>query len=184
VLSLHPEDLLLLLCVHGSRHYWSQLNWICDIAELLRARPGIDWGGLLARAGAAGGVRMLLLGLLLAAEVLEVPLPPEVARQARSDWVVRELAAQVRGWLFRELADEKDEGGPPSEVLFHSFLLRVRERARDRWCYSRHMVWSPKARRARWLLPLPAALTFLHLPLWPVRRAGQLWGGSRPRPVE
>ena len=38
VRSLAREDLLLLLCVHGAKHHWSRLGWICDVAALLQAR--------------------------------------------------------------------------------------------------------------------------------------------------
>ncbi|HEU4772572.1 MAG TPA: nucleotidyltransferase family protein, partial [Candidatus Udaeobacter sp.] len=33
VLSLSPEDSLLVLCIHGSKHCWERLAWICDVAE-------------------------------------------------------------------------------------------------------------------------------------------------------
>src|SRR5262249_8499074 len=32
VKTLSAEDLLFSLCVHGSRHLWERLSWICDIA--------------------------------------------------------------------------------------------------------------------------------------------------------
>src|SRR5215212_8430945 len=35
VKTLSAEDLLFSLCVHGSRHLWERLSWICDIAELI-----------------------------------------------------------------------------------------------------------------------------------------------------
>ena len=31
VTTLSPEDLLLFLCVHGSRHLWLRLQWLCDV---------------------------------------------------------------------------------------------------------------------------------------------------------
>ena len=46
VRTLAPEDLLLILCVHGAKHYWSKLGWICDVAELLRVHPGLKWTAL------------------------------------------------------------------------------------------------------------------------------------------
>src|ERR1041385_741670 len=35
VKTFSAEDLLFSLCVHGSRHLWERLGWICDVAELL-----------------------------------------------------------------------------------------------------------------------------------------------------
>jgi hypothetical protein len=31
-----PEDMLLFLCVHGGKHQWTRLAWICDVAEFIR----------------------------------------------------------------------------------------------------------------------------------------------------
>ena len=50
--ALSAEDLLFSLCVHGSRHLWERLSWICDIAELL-SRRSFDWTTLLQRAANA-----------------------------------------------------------------------------------------------------------------------------------
>ena len=43
VRSLPPEELLVVLCVHGAKHHWSRLGWICDVAELLREYPRLGW---------------------------------------------------------------------------------------------------------------------------------------------
>ncbi len=41
--SLRPEDLLLFLCVHGAKHHWERLMWICDVAALVRVQQQMDW---------------------------------------------------------------------------------------------------------------------------------------------
>jgi len=41
--ALSSEDLLLALCLHGAKHCWERLIWICDLAELIRVHKGIDW---------------------------------------------------------------------------------------------------------------------------------------------
>ncbi|HEY9285601.1 MAG TPA: nucleotidyltransferase family protein, partial [Pyrinomonadaceae bacterium] len=68
--SLAVEDLLLALCVHGSKHRWEQLSWVCDVAQLLSKNPNLRAAELLERAGRGGCRRMLLLGLRLAHELL------------------------------------------------------------------------------------------------------------------
>ena len=80
VKTLSAADLLFSLCVHGSRHLWERLGWICDIAELL-ARHTFDWPTLLKRAAQADSDRMFLLGLYLAERLLEAPLPAEVKQR-------------------------------------------------------------------------------------------------------
>ncbi len=37
------EDLLLILCAHGERHWWGSLGWICDLAELVWTRSDVRW---------------------------------------------------------------------------------------------------------------------------------------------
>jgi hypothetical protein len=69
VKTLSTEDLLFSLCVHGSRHLWERLSWICDVAELISVSPEIEWEPFLQRAQETETERMLLLGLHLAASV-------------------------------------------------------------------------------------------------------------------
>lgn len=97
--TLSATDLLFSLCVHGSRHLWERLGWICDIAELL-ARQSFDWPTLLKRAAEADSDRMFLLGLYLAARLLEAPLPAEVKQRCDSDPRLTSLADNVVEHLF------------------------------------------------------------------------------------
>jgi hypothetical protein len=135
--TFSPEDMLLILCVHGAKHAWERLAWICDLAELIRLRQeGIGWEEVLARASALGGERMLLLGLYLASDLLGVTLPKDVAQRVRADSTVRVLADQTREQLFREndrLAGflEGYEGAP----AFHALHLRVKETLREKTHY-------------------------------------------------
>src|SRR5262249_41515449 len=68
-LHLGPEDMLLMLCVHGSKHFFRRLEWVCDIAELLAAHPSLHWDEVIARAERLKAKRMLFFGLTLAAEL-------------------------------------------------------------------------------------------------------------------
>jgi putative nucleotidyltransferase-like protein len=99
VKALSPEDLLFSLSVHGSRHLWERLAWICDIAELL-TRGKFDWNALLKRAAAADSERMFLLGPYLAAQLLEAPLPPEVKQRCDADPRLASLAGDIVEHLF------------------------------------------------------------------------------------
>lgn len=89
-------DTALFLCAHGAKHRWERLKWICDIAALLRSVPEFDWNGICAQATALRVERMLLLGLLLATEILDCRLPEEVLRKALAEPGVAALATRVR----------------------------------------------------------------------------------------
>jgi hypothetical protein len=99
VKTLSSADLLFSLCVHGSRHLWERLGWICDIAELL-ARHNFDWPALLKRAAEADIDRMFLLGLYLAEQLLDAALPAEVKERCDSDPRLASLATKVVEHLF------------------------------------------------------------------------------------
>lgn len=99
VKSLSAADLLFSLCVHGSRHLWERLSWICDLAELL-TRHSFDWPALLKRAAEADSDRMFLLGLYLANRLLEAPLPAAVKQRCESDPRLALLAGNVVEHLF------------------------------------------------------------------------------------
>jgi putative nucleotidyltransferase-like protein len=97
--TLAPADLLFSLCVHGSRHLWERLGWICDIAELI-ARHQLDWSALLKRAADTDTERMFLLGLYLAQELLHATLPAEVKERCAADARLQSLATTIAEHLF------------------------------------------------------------------------------------
>ena len=99
VKTFSAEDLLFSLCVHGSRHLWERLGWICDVAELIRRRP-LDWTALLERAASADSERMFLLGIYLAERLLDAPVPAEVKQRCDSDPRLASLADNIIGHLF------------------------------------------------------------------------------------
>ncbi len=127
-LTLGPEDTLLVLCMHGIKHLWTRLMWVCDVAELIRAYP-LDWERVLKISSTLGSQRMLFLGLLLAGKLLGASFPREVMKRVEADFLVNRLAAQVEKRLFQRA--EKTPGLLESS-LFH---VRARERLQDRFRY-------------------------------------------------
>ena len=91
------EDLLLILCVHGWKHCWDRLEWVCGIAELQRSgNHPLDWETVLRQAAALRCRRMLLFGLRLASELLDAPLPPPIHEMVRSEQGLSGAVAAVR----------------------------------------------------------------------------------------
>jgi hypothetical protein len=93
--SFSSDDLLLYLCVHGAKSRWERLGWICDVAELIRVHPQLDWEQVVEKAKALNCERMLLLGLLLAHTLLDAPLAEAIAQRIQSDSTCQLLCAQV-----------------------------------------------------------------------------------------
>jgi hypothetical protein len=165
--AIAPEDLLLILCVHNAKHLWERLSWLCDVSELIAGQPELDWDRLLGEARELGVERMVLLGLLLAQELLGAVLPPAVARRARGDRAAVALGREIAADLFRPRAGSL----PPFAEM--RFCVRARERLRDKARLLVRSALTPTVTEVA-LLPLPAALAPLYYPLRPLRLAGKL----------
>jgi hypothetical protein len=97
-----PEHLLLILCLHGSKHRWEELKWLVDVAELLRVRPDLDWHRLTDEARRIGAYRMLAVCLVLANDLLDAPVPAEVLDNLRATPSVPSLTSDVCGSLCED----------------------------------------------------------------------------------
>jgi hypothetical protein len=124
--------LLLLLCIHGGKHGWGKLIWLADVAELLASKPHMDWEHVLDHARRAGGSRMLLLGVVLAHRLLGAAIPTQLEQPLACDRTVKQIADGI--------CDQLLTGTPPSYVKSQLYLLRVRERWRDRLRYVARFV--------------------------------------------
>jgi hypothetical protein len=120
LLTFSVEDALPLLCVHASKHFWERISWIADIAELVQIGRRVEWELVVTRASSLGAERMLLLGLHLANDVLNAPLPERVFRRVQGDRAVRFLGDYVR----RQLSDGVGETPPVAQRA--AFRLRMR----------------------------------------------------------
>jgi hypothetical protein len=124
--TFSPADLAILLAVNGARHRWSRLEWLCGYAELWRSNPEIEFERVVATAEELGVRRMVLLALLLAHELLQLPVPADTALQAQSDpWVPRLGRDVQRFWAA-------GAGQADTEILpMNAFLLHLRDRRSD-----------------------------------------------------
>ncbi|HEX2113116.1 MAG TPA: nucleotidyltransferase family protein [Alphaproteobacteria bacterium] len=157
---LADEDLLFYLALHSTKERWLRLRMVCDVAELLRARPALDWDKALAAAAAQGGRRMLLLAAHLAATWLDAPVPDRVRVLAREDWLIRRFENQI--WRMIESGEEDF-----SRVFELSwFRLLVLDRVRDRVGYVIRTLSTPRLVHTQIVrLPLPLAAGYVPLKL-------------------
>ena len=170
VLTLSPEDSLLILCVHGAKHVWERLGWICDVAELVRVYNQMDWRRVIDQARELGSERMLFLGLFLASDLLGAALPVEVSQRVLANAPVKTLGARVRERLFAET------DGVRGFIQSSLFQLRARERLRDKLHYCLRLATTTTIEDWEFL-PLPSSLAFLYYPLRPLRLVRKYgWG--------
>ena len=118
--ALSVEDELVLICVHGAKHFWERLMWIADVAALVSRQTDIDWERVADSARAVGAERMLRTGLRLASDLLRAPLPDKVQAAVQADAIASRLAAQVSRWL------PAAGSAPPGIFQRAAFRLRMR----------------------------------------------------------
>ena len=113
VLTLSPVDMMLVLCVHSTKHGWMNLSNLCDIAGMVRANRDADWAEVLDKAGPIGAQRMVMLGFNLARELLGAEFPAAIARMAQDDRRVIALTRRVIRQMFLRPAERH----PPLRAL-------------------------------------------------------------------
>ncbi len=170
---LGREDLLLLLCIHGTKHLWERLSWICDVADFLRlqdAENPINWERMQQLAERFAVKRMVALGLILAHDILDAPLPTEIEKWAHSQKRVQVLAASIEAHLFtEEKKDDSEESPEHSEIALARSLMDTMDAWPDRVRFAWHIFSTPSVEE-RAALVLPGPLEYLR----PVVRATRL----------
>ena len=167
------EDLLPMLCIHGSKDFWERLSWIADVSELIRSHPALDWDRVLRFAEPLHATRMLNLGLALATRVLDAALPPEVNARVQSDRVAGQVAAEVHQRLLSRPFRTLDAAG-----RFH-FRRRMLAKNLEGWRYAARLAVVPS--EDDWqMMRLPHALSPLYIALRPLRLLRKYgWAGRR-----
>jgi hypothetical protein len=161
VKSLSPEDLLLALCVHGTKHLWERLAWVCDVAALLNSQTNLDWPFIIRQAQDSRVERMLYLGLRLARGLAGANVP-DAACQTRAYGEVTRLAVEVTKRLFGSAEYE-----PASFGRSVNFNLRARRRLREKIEYLRFILTPTDGDLTA--LSLPRGMSFVYYLLRPFR---------------
>jgi hypothetical protein len=156
--TFHRDELLLVLCLHGTKHQGFRLGWIVDVAELIRSSAAIDWRRMFDTAARLGCRRRVAVSVLLAHDLLDAPLPAgvldEVRRVPMAEALVAEIIDQVASVDVQE----------PGSVPRLSMNLRLYDRLSDRLRHATEVGFSPTLHEwSRW--PLPRALYPLYVPL-------------------
>jgi len=164
--TINTEYLVYLLCIHGAQHSWMQINWICDIAELMKRQRDMDWEEIIDNARALGIHRMVSCGFLLAVWLLDVGLQEKVLQRIKVDPWVQSMARQV----IRKLFHSKPEW--PGRFERKMFYLKMIERIEDKARYCFNLVMVPT--HVEWsTIPLPKPMYSLYYVVRPVRLAGK-----------
>jgi Uncharacterised nucleotidyltransferase len=166
VLTFRLEKMILVLTAHGSKHSWLQLGWICDVAQLVRSRPDLNWQEVMREASETRCLKGLLLALQLANSLLGTALPNSVLQIANTYPGVTAAARRVTRQLF--CAEQ-----PLLLRRFRRlvFLVRLKQRVKDGLMflsYELKAAMTPTSKDYA-LVSLPVFLSFLHYVIRPIR---------------
>ena len=166
VMTVAAEDSLLILCAHSSKHLWSRLGWICDIANLIKSRNDLNWNEVFQHADGLGSRRMLSVGLLLSIDLLGASVPDPIVAEIRSDTGAVALAREFAARLFEERESR------PGIIETSRLHMRMRERPRDRIIYAVRLSLGTTV--GDWTaLKIPRSLFFLYYLVRPFRLLGK-----------
>jgi hypothetical protein len=156
------EDLLLYLCVHGAKHYWTRLEWVASIAELAGTTEKLDWSLIVRLARESASETVLCLGLLLAQRLFALELVSDVQELLSKRRGLAQIALQLENTLFEE--------GPaaPNQLETFRWNLQFMSRRRDAVASLLRSVLVPTI--ADWqAVRLPDRLYPLYYGLRPIR---------------
>ena len=163
--TLCPEDLFLALSIHGSKHRWEMLKWLTDVGQQIERNQSLDRSVIIDRARQWRVQRMVFLGIYLATELLEAPVPASIQEAAYNDPTVVDLAGEVFTIL------DQPDGTPAKELGRIAFLMRMRDRRQDGalygWRLLTHLNFQDIDDDSR-----PEAAYYLQRPLRIIRKNG------------
>lgn len=168
LINTHPirvlpwEEEILYLCVHGSKHLFERLEWICDIDRAVSAHQALDWERLLSKAQKRGTKRMLFLGLGLCEHFFGLTLPHKFHNEMAKDKTLAKLISKIVEINFSQQTQKVKS--------YRTFWLlwNMRERLSDRLQYAVHALFSPKFEDFSFI-HLPKPLLFLYPVIRPFR---------------
>jgi hypothetical protein len=164
---MSPDDLLVTLAMHGTRHLYERLEWLAGVARLIAAAPD-DAERLAAHATSLRARRMLAVSVHLVNRVLAWPVGDawhrELARDRASDALAARMAAELEA---HELDDRQWPTGAALQHRYAELLDAPLDRAR----LVARAALAPTAHDHE-AVALPDALLPLHRVLRPLRLAG------------
>ena len=135
--SLGDEDLMLVLCVHAAKHEWSQLGMLRDIVTM--ARFDLDWEWIAAEGRRLGIIRIMLISLTLAHQMLGSELPEQLTLCPEMS-SAGALSSAFQLGLSNGVQNETES------VRYFGAAMKVRERWQDRVRLAWRLAVNPSIR--------------------------------------
>ena len=154
---------LLYLCVHGAKHLYERLEWLCDIDRLIRTNAAIEWKELIKAAQKLKIVRTLLLSLALCESILDLKIDDSIKIKIDQDKSLKKLKQKI---IILSFSDSLQK---PSAYQKFILLYSMRDTLYDKVSFVYFSLFSPKFDDYK-TFKLPKYLT----PLYPILRIMRL----------
>jgi hypothetical protein len=160
--TLSPEDMLLVVALHGAKHLWGRLIWLRDIAQIT-TQQNLNWKWIAEQAAALGILRILRVTLLLSSRLLGAEVPPPLQAMLSADPVALALADEMGVHIATETAYNTES------FSYFRQMLRMREQRSDQVRFVGRLAFTPGP--GEWkAVRLPPVL----FPLYPLVRLSRL----------
>lgn len=168
VVSLSLEKILIILCLHGSKHLWTALKWVTDISRLIELQE-INWTIVIDQASLLKCQRMVLFGVLLAKHILNSPVPNHILQRAEKDDILMELLSEIQESFY--FTNQR------GTMAWSIYVIKVQDSLLNRLRCCLRLCLTPTI--VDWQeLPLPKYLYWLYYLFRPIRLSKwHVWGG-------
>lgn len=136
--QLSPEDLLLVLCIGWCKDCWSyraRLIQICDIAELLRTHPDLDWDYIQQQTLKLNAGNVLRFPLALAHQWLMAPIPELMSHELSSTHTIKNLVDDFSNQFWDTHFSRQKHKAGYLPTFDHQIYFALRSRLVDRLQY-------------------------------------------------
>ena len=98
---MSQADHQLYLLLHGAISHWFRLKWLSDVPAISQQGDAYRHPVFWQQAKSLGVERMVALGLNLAHQLIDMPIPPPIAHYHTMQSIVQRLTQQARAALLR-----------------------------------------------------------------------------------
>jgi hypothetical protein len=130
---LSETHLLLYLCAHGSKHQWSLLYWLIEVATLIQ-KVEYDWKHILQEAIKLGVERPLIQGLILIEHLFKLPAASIIQKHYQQSKIIQTLV-KTSHQIIKEEIDFSQEASISNYLKILNYKMKLSHRARYKIAY-------------------------------------------------
>ena len=106
--TFNNESLLIYLCIHGSKHFWSRLEWVVDIDRLILNNSDIDWSYIQDKVNLVNANRVFYTGLLVVNHMFKTPLPENMQNEINKNRDINLIKESIIKSLIDDIKNTKE----------------------------------------------------------------------------